>query len=81
MTHGTVCPVCRQPCRLLAGDRLGEHKSDMYAIGQVRGGRIRERCIYSGGTWSDARLRVPPYARRMLNRGYRKLGGRWVDTS
>jgi hypothetical protein len=79
LTHG-VCPVCHQPCSF-RGERISEHRTDMFVLGQPRGGRRRERCVYSGGTWADAKLRVTPLARRMLDRGYRKLGGRWVDTS
>lgn len=77
---GGTCPVCRQPCRLY-GERIGEHKTDMYALGQARGGRVRERCVYSGGTWSDAKLRVSPLVRRMLDLGYRKLGGKWIKVT
>ena len=78
ITHG-ICPACKQPCTF-RGEIIGEHRTEMYALGQPRGGRVRERCVYSGGTWADAKLRVPPRARRMLDRGYRKLGGRWVNT-
>lgn len=73
--RGGMCPACGQPCRLY-GERLGEHRTEFYVLG----GRRRERCVYSGGTWADAKVRVPPFARRMLNRGYRKLGGKWMDT-
>lgn len=69
MTGETTCPRCRQYARLIkGGTHLGEHKTEHYAIGQRPGGRIRERCPYSGGTFADAQASIPPLRRRTNDR-------------
>lgn len=68
MARGTTCPGCQQPCRELNNGKLSEHKTANYVCGQRPGGRLRERCVYSGGTWQDARDRISPLRRSMLDR-------------
>lgn len=67
-----ICPGCGQPCRALKNGKMSEHKTANYVAGQRRGGRIRERCVYSGGTFHDARLRISPLRRAMLDRAARQ---------
>jgi hypothetical protein len=68
MSVGVICPSCKQPCRELANGTLSEHKTQFYVSGQPRGGRLRERCPYSGGTWQDAKDGITPLKRRRLDR-------------
>ena len=63
-----TCPACKQPCRELKSGVLSEHKTPFYVLGQARGGRVRERCPYSGGTWQDAKDKITPLRRRRLDR-------------
>lgn len=66
---GTTCPRCRQYARLIkGGTSLGEHKTEYYVMGQIRGGRRRERCPYSGGTLADAQASIPPLRRKTNDR-------------
>ena len=73
--RGTTCPRCGRVVRVLPGDRLAEHKTDNYVVGQVR---FKERCVYSDGTIQDAIDRITPLARKMLDLGYTKQSGEWV---
>lgn len=57
---GCTCPQCHQYSSLLTGDVLGEHRTDLYALGSNR----KERCPYSGGTWADAKAGISPLQRR-----------------
>jgi hypothetical protein len=68
MSAGVTCPVCKQPCKERRDGLLSEHKTPFYVLGQQRGGRRRERCPYSGGTWKDAKDRITPLRRRQLDR-------------
>jgi hypothetical protein len=68
VTVGVTCPVCNQPCRERRDGKLSEHKTPFYVLGQRAGGRLRERCPYSGGTWQDAEDRITPLKRRRLDR-------------
>jgi len=63
---GVTCPRCGQHCYLNNG-RLSEHKTDQYAPGQRPGGKVRERCVYSGGTWFDATAHISPTRRALLD--------------
>lgn len=63
-----ICPGCGQVCRELKTGVLSEHRTQFYVCGQRPGGRIRERCVYSGGTWRDAKDRISPLRRRLLDR-------------
>lgn len=63
-----ICPGCKQPCRVLKSGKLSEHKTANYVAGQRPGGRIRERCVYSGGTPRDAAARISPLRRAILDR-------------
>ena len=66
---GTTCPRCGQYARLIkGGTHLGEHKTEYYVMGQIRGGRRRERCAYSGGTVADALAGIPPLRRKTNDR-------------
>jgi len=66
---GTTCPQCGQYAPLIAdGTRLGEHRTEFYVLGQIRGGRRRERCPYSGGTVADAVAGIPPLRRKTIDR-------------
>jgi hypothetical protein len=63
-----TCPGCGQLCYERRDGKLSEHKTAFYVPGQRPGGRIRERCYYSGGTWQDARDRISPLRRGLLDR-------------
>lgn len=66
---GTTCPRCKQYAPLIkGGTHLGEHKTEYYVIGQIRGGRRRERCAYGGGTVADALAGIPPLRRKTFDR-------------
>lgn len=68
-----TCPRCDQPCYELAGHLLSEHKTDQFVPGQHLGGRVRERCVYAGGTYADAVAHIPPLRRKMID----EKGSHW----
>lgn len=65
--RGLICPACGEPCYEYTNGKLSEHKTDNFVPGQRAGGRVRERCIYSDGTWDDARKHVTPLRRKMID--------------
>lgn len=68
MRAGVTCPVCKQPCYERNDGKLSEHKTPFYVLGQRAGGRLRERCPYSGGTRQDAKDKITPLRRARINR-------------
>lgn len=64
-----ICPRCGRHCRIGKGGKMSEHKTDNYALGQHPNGRVRERCVYSGGTLQDARDKITTLRRAMIDRG------------
>ncbi len=66
---GTTCPRCKQYARLIdGGKRLGEHRTEFYALGGDPGNRVRERCTYSQSTVKDAAAGIPPLRRKTNDR-------------
>lgn len=63
MSTGTTCPRCGCYARLLKNGNLGQHRTQQHAIGQIRGGRVREHCPYSGCTPVEARAGVTSLAK------------------
>jgi hypothetical protein len=68
---GVTCPACGRACYELGNGKLSQHKTDQYVWGQRAGGRVRERCVYSGGTWADAEARIAPLRRLLIDKGLR----------
>jgi hypothetical protein len=64
---GITCPRCLGFCYELADGTMSKHKTKNFVMGQKRAGRIRETCVYSNGTWQDAKDKIPPWKRRMLD--------------
>jgi hypothetical protein len=60
---GARCPRCGSYANILVGDVLGEHRTDNFYAGPDR----RERCVYSGGLFEDARNAVTPEQRQILD--------------
>lgn len=65
---GVTCPRCHTFCYELSNGTLSEHKTDRILPGQPPRRAVRERCVYSGGTWIDAKLRITPLQRQVLDR-------------
>lgn len=68
MTRHAACPRCEQPTTLLKSGDMRDHRTANCAIGQARGGRVRELCPYSGVTPDEARAGVTPLRRLLLQR-------------
>lgn len=68
MRVGVTCPGCGQFCYQRNNGMLSEHKTANYVLGQARGGRRKERCVYSGGTWEDAKAKITPLRRMQMSR-------------
>lgn len=64
---GITCPKCGCGCYEFIDGTLSEHLTDNYVWGQRKGGKIRERCVYSGGTFADAEARITPLRRTMID--------------
>lgn len=64
---GITCPRCGGFCYELADGTMSDHKTDQFIFGQKRHGRIRERCVYGGGTYQDANNKITPLKRKMID--------------
>lgn len=64
---GVTCPACGQGCYEYTDWTLSEHKTPYFVPGQPPGGKVRERCVYSGGTWADAKAKITPWRRKVLD--------------
>lgn len=63
-----TCPRCRQRTTILKSGDMRDRRTANYAIGQPRGGRVRELCAYSGVTLREAADGITPLRRRILGR-------------
>jgi hypothetical protein len=58
LAQGTTCPRCKQACYLKKDGTLGVHRTEFYVLGQIRNGRRREICAYSGVTPDEAQAGI-----------------------
>lgn len=68
-----TCPRCGQVCYEFPGHILSEHKTDRVVPGQRDGHRVRERCVYAGGTYADAAAHITPQHRKIID----EQGSHW----
>lgn len=65
-----ICGGCGAGCWELNTGVLSEHRTGMYTESGAR-----ERCIYSGGTWADARTKITPRQRVRLDHSHKNEPG------
>lgn len=64
---GITCPRCKQFCYELSDGTISFHQTDQYVPGQSHRGRRKENCPYGGGTRKDAKNKITPLRRRILD--------------